>query len=434
MTCTRIDLPGGGIAIVCTRGARPKKAPPCHACTVPSTVLCDHKLNDAGKTCDRPCCAAHSLRIARNFDLCKACADLAGRWPASPATATTTTIATPAPTTSMPLGPGTVREAPPAAPEAPPPMQHGPRPSEARHVVVLGSPGHRALADVHRQVAVYAPGTVVIVGDRPGVEEEAALYARARGLGLIVVNQRPGETPAEHAARIVGEAVHLAAGAPVEVDLFPWLNEGGPPLLIVLAARRAAEGLGIPVFVHAPGAPQLLLWTARLGTSKDADELDITRGTAGRHAPDAQHQALAEFDRHRAAKAHAEGFAGARLFRIDKSLRECGWGTLGAPWAPSAVLLSEGKGGLDFATYAARYKAEMRVSIGQPRAKHGELEQMAVARGVKAAPLAWRWLREQGRVVAACLCTDGAEHCHRGTFAEIMTALGAHYAGELPRG
>ena len=426
MTCTRIDLPSGGFAIACTRNVRPKKGPPCHACKATSTVLCDHKLNDDGKTCDKPCCAAHSLRIARNFDLCQACATIAGRWP--------TATATPTPTSSMPLGPATVREAPPAPPMPPPAMLRAPRTTQALHVVLLGSLGHGALADVHRQVAAYAPGTTLFIGDRRGVEEEAAIVARARGLGVVVCAQRPGEAPAEHAARIVGEAVHEAGARPIEVELFPWAGEGGPSVLSYLAARRAAEALGIPAFVHEPGTPQLLVWTARLGASKDPDELDITRGTAGRYAPDEQHRALADFDRHRAAKAHAEGFAGARLFRCDKALRECGWGTLGAPWAPSAVLLSEGKGGLDFATYATRYKAEMRVSIGMPRARHGELEKLAVARGVQAAPLAWRWLREQARVVAACFCTDGPEHCHRGTFAEIMTALGAHYAGELTHG
>ncbi len=420
MTCFRVDFPDGGFAIACTRGPRGKaKTAPCYVCKVPSTALCDHKLNDDGKTCDRPCCAAHSLRIARNFDLCQACATVAGRWPA-----------TPAPTSSMPLGPATVREQP-DAPLPPAVMMTGPRASTARNVILLGSTGHGALADVHRQVAALAPGTTLFIGDRPGVEEEAALAARARGLPVVISAQRPGETLGEHSARIIGEVAHDARHEPVELDLFPWAGEGGPPALLCLAARRAADALSLPAFTHAPGKPQLLVWTARLGASKDPDELDITRGTAGRYAPDEQHRALSDFDRHRAAKAHAEGFAGARIFRCDKALRECGWGTLGAPWAPSAVLLSEGRSGLDFPTYAARYKAEMRVSLGMARAKHGELEKLAVARGVQAAPLAWRWLREQARIVAACVCTDGPERCHRGTFAEIMIALEAHYAGEL---
>lgn len=464
MTCTRIDLPGGGIAIACTRGPRatPKPAP-CVTCGAPTDRLCDHRLSDDGKTCDAPCCAAHRLRFGREFDLCKACAIVAGRWPldaagqpvaaiadcrppasragdgnpfargrggrAPAAKSSTPTAPATTATTATPLGPGAARLVEPPPLPAPPLVQ-GPRATTALHVLVIGSVGHGALADVHAQIAAYPAGVTLYVGDRRGVEEEAAIVARRRGLRVQVIAQRPGETLPEHTARIVGEAVALV-GTWLEADVFPWPGEGGPPAASCIAARRAADHLGVAVHVHQAGAPRLVLWTARLGASKDPDELDITRGTAGRYAPDAAHRILADFDRHRAAKAHAESLAGSRLFTADKALRTCGWGTLGAPWAPSAMLLSQGKAGLDFPAYAERYRAEMRVSYGAATSKHGELERMAVARGAKASPLAWRWLREQPRVVAACVCTDGPETCHRGTFAQIWTALGAHYAGEI---
>jgi hypothetical protein len=59
MTCETVKLPGGGVAIACTRGRRrPKCSEP--GCDAPSQFQCDAPV--AGKksgTCDRYMCGAH---------------------------------------------------------------------------------------------------------------------------------------------------------------------------------------------------------------------------------------------------------------------------------------------------------------------------------------------------------------------------------------
>lgn len=63
MTCTKIAVPGG-IAIVCTRGARRKK---CATCKAPeASLLCDG--------CDRPLCPSCSVGPTSSQDFCPACA------------------------------------------------------------------------------------------------------------------------------------------------------------------------------------------------------------------------------------------------------------------------------------------------------------------------------------------------------------------------
>lgn len=68
MTCHRIDLPGGGFAIACTRGPRRKSAP-CLYCTAPHTKLCDYEVAP-GKTCDRKLCDRCAVHVGPNRDLC----------------------------------------------------------------------------------------------------------------------------------------------------------------------------------------------------------------------------------------------------------------------------------------------------------------------------------------------------------------------------
>ncbi len=58
MRCDRIDLGGGAVGIICSRGARRKT---CSACKRNrATKLCDFPLagSKAGKTCDRDLCDA----------------------------------------------------------------------------------------------------------------------------------------------------------------------------------------------------------------------------------------------------------------------------------------------------------------------------------------------------------------------------------------
>lgn len=66
MTCETVKLPGGGTAIVCSRGARPLKR--C-ACGAVATKLCDADTGN-GKTCDRPLCSSCASSPAPEIDYC----------------------------------------------------------------------------------------------------------------------------------------------------------------------------------------------------------------------------------------------------------------------------------------------------------------------------------------------------------------------------
>jgi hypothetical protein len=80
MTCTRIDVPGGGVAIVCTHGGKSRKAPRCSVvwpavstnCTANATLECDG--------CDAPICRIHTLSPRRDLDFCPACTTPLKRW------------------------------------------------------------------------------------------------------------------------------------------------------------------------------------------------------------------------------------------------------------------------------------------------------------------------------------------------------------------
>jgi hypothetical protein len=65
MPCERIQMPGGGWAII-RRSRRPK----CYYCANEHDVLCDAPAGD-GKTCDRKCCRAHAKKAGPNQDLCR---------------------------------------------------------------------------------------------------------------------------------------------------------------------------------------------------------------------------------------------------------------------------------------------------------------------------------------------------------------------------
>lgn len=68
MTCTPYKLPGGGVAIVCTKGRKPK----CVTCGGAAELECDG--------CDKPICAQHSLSPSRNLDYCHDCTTPLKRW------------------------------------------------------------------------------------------------------------------------------------------------------------------------------------------------------------------------------------------------------------------------------------------------------------------------------------------------------------------
>lgn len=78
--CERVELPGGGFAIVCGGHARKRRCayPDCRA---NATIECDHVgrsgfgLFDENKIrCDRATCRAHAKPIAKNVDWCWLCA------------------------------------------------------------------------------------------------------------------------------------------------------------------------------------------------------------------------------------------------------------------------------------------------------------------------------------------------------------------------
>lgn len=69
MPCDHVKLPGGGYAIVCSRGRRPKR---CSSCGRASSKLCDYPLRGekAGKTCDLPICDACATHVPPDTDYC----------------------------------------------------------------------------------------------------------------------------------------------------------------------------------------------------------------------------------------------------------------------------------------------------------------------------------------------------------------------------
>ena len=77
MPCRIANLPGGGYAIVCSRGERPK---PCCICGRVGGKLCDYPLRGEkeGKTCYRPLCSKCTVHSApHDIDLCPSHAALA---------------------------------------------------------------------------------------------------------------------------------------------------------------------------------------------------------------------------------------------------------------------------------------------------------------------------------------------------------------------
>jgi len=72
-----VDLPGGGYAIVCTRGRRPIT---CSVCGKRGDKLCDFPLTGvkAGKTCDRGLCQKCAVHVEPDIDYCPAHARMKG--------------------------------------------------------------------------------------------------------------------------------------------------------------------------------------------------------------------------------------------------------------------------------------------------------------------------------------------------------------------
>jgi hypothetical protein len=72
MICEWVDIPGGGVAIVCSRRTRTQKCRTCHQWR--AVLLCDHPNPQNGKkgggTCDKPLCRSCAVRRGPNIDWC----------------------------------------------------------------------------------------------------------------------------------------------------------------------------------------------------------------------------------------------------------------------------------------------------------------------------------------------------------------------------
>lgn len=66
MPCTPVPMPGGGVAIVCTKKERKV---PCVVCGEPSTRLCDHMPPGRKRSCAAALCDRHTKRDGEH-DLC----------------------------------------------------------------------------------------------------------------------------------------------------------------------------------------------------------------------------------------------------------------------------------------------------------------------------------------------------------------------------
>ncbi len=66
MTCLRVPLEGGGVAIVC--GGH-RRVASCEHCGKPHAFLCDWKVG-ADRTCDKKLCGDHAQEAAPGKHLC----------------------------------------------------------------------------------------------------------------------------------------------------------------------------------------------------------------------------------------------------------------------------------------------------------------------------------------------------------------------------
>lgn len=79
MGCERVEMPGGGTAVLCSRGGKGSRPKPCGVagCERPSVALCDRPVwrgPGQSRTCDAPICEGHRTAIGRDVDLCPPCA------------------------------------------------------------------------------------------------------------------------------------------------------------------------------------------------------------------------------------------------------------------------------------------------------------------------------------------------------------------------
>ncbi len=69
MHCTRIKLPNGTVAIVCSSHRPGRRVHRCEFCAHEAGFQCDWKIGE-GKTCDRWLCTDHAQQVAPDKHLC----------------------------------------------------------------------------------------------------------------------------------------------------------------------------------------------------------------------------------------------------------------------------------------------------------------------------------------------------------------------------
>lgn len=78
MTCERVEMPGGGFAIICSSRRRQR----CK-CGRVATLACDWKVTTRRSgTCDAPICSSCSTRPTPDKDLCQAHGEAFRAWQA----------------------------------------------------------------------------------------------------------------------------------------------------------------------------------------------------------------------------------------------------------------------------------------------------------------------------------------------------------------
>lgn len=241
---------------------------------------------------------------------------------------------------------------------------------------IVGARAHRALAQVWRRVREL-PACTVVSGGAAGADTVAALSARQRGLD--VEEHLPDYKAHGDRAPLVRNVT--IATTVDRLEAFPWPGCRGTHHAIG-EARKA----GVPVTIHEPEAPALLVFTAQIGY-RGHHRFDITRKSGG---------------------------------------------PAGHPFAPSWGIL---KPAIDTRRVAKEMRAEGKLELAAETEEDAWRDYVPkfmdlMRLSYRANRPAWDALLADGCRVLVCYCGDRA-FCHRGLLAGILTKLGAVDAGEV---
>lgn len=243
-------------------------------------------------------------------------------------------------------------------------------------LAVIGARSHRSLAQVWRRVHEL-PACTVVSGGAISVDAVAAMAARQRG--LEVEEHLPDYKAHGDRAPLVRNTT--IATTVDRLEAFPWPGCRGTHHAIGEARKT-----GVPVTVHEPEAPALLVFTATMAY-RGHHAFDISRKSGGpRGDPFAPSWSI------------LKPAIDAR--RVAKEMRTEGKLELAAETEEEA-----------WRDYVPKFMDLMRLSYRTNRP-------------------AWDALLATNAVVIQCYCAS-RETCHRGLLAGILTKLGAVDAGEV---